>query len=162
MKLIESNLRALEQGRAMLSLLDDVAYAHPAPHTNGIRIGAHMRHVIEFYECFLEGVAAGSIDYDARRRNPAIEKSRAAALRAIGDIERKLSAVSGEVVRVRSEELVLASSVARELQVLLDHTIHHYALIAVALHAIGVSGDPEFGVARSTSCFHAAAGSKAA
>ena len=42
------------------------------------------------------------------------------------------------------------SSVERELQVLLSHTVHHYALIAVALRLHGHPVDEEFGVAPST------------
>jgi hypothetical protein len=42
------------------------------------------------------------------------------------------------------------SSVSRELQFLLSHTVHHYALIAMTLRAAGVELDEELGVAPST------------
>ncbi len=42
------------------------------------------------------------------------------------------------------------SSVKRELQFLLSHTIHHYSLVAVALRAQGFEPGADFGVAPST------------
>jgi hypothetical protein len=43
-----------------------------------------------------------------------------------------------------------ASTVARELQFLLSHTVHHYALIALILRLQGFEPGEEFGVAPST------------
>jgi hypothetical protein len=40
--------------------------------------------------------------------------------------------------------------VGRELQYLLSHTIHHYAIIGSILRAQGVEPGPDFGVAPST------------
>src|SRR5689334_3085768 len=84
--LIEINLRWLRQALRLVSHLDDIAYtASPrgmAPH----RAGAHLRHILEFYQCFLQGLGDSHIDYDARRRDPLIERSRehaATAIRAI-------------------------------------------------------------------------------
>ena len=51
----------------------------------------------------------------------------------------------------------LQSTIARELQVLSSHSIHHFALIAVTLQAFGVSVPPSFGVARSTLRYREAA-----
>ena len=42
------------------------------------------------------------------------------------------------------------STLERELYVLVSHTIHHYALVAVLLRTLGVDPGPEFGVAPST------------
>jgi hypothetical protein len=40
--------------------------------------------------------------------------------------------------------------VARELQFLQSHTVHHYAVIHLMLLQQGIRPDPEFGVAPST------------
>jgi hypothetical protein len=42
------------------------------------------------------------------------------------------------------------STVGRELQYLLSHTIHHYAIIGSILRAQGREPGPDFGVAPST------------
>jgi hypothetical protein len=50
-----------------------------------------------------------------------------------------------------SRERVLSASTAlRELQFLVSHTVHHYAVIALILRARGLEPGPDFGVAPST------------
>jgi len=129
-----------------------------APH----RIGSHLRHILEFYECFLDGLDSSHIDYDARKRDESIERSRtAAAMRIYSIIERleNNAALRGDsTVSVRMEDAYttgiqdcfVTSSIGRELQVLRSHTIHHFALIAMTTRAHGIEVDATFGVAPST------------
>jgi len=121
-----------------------------------------MRHILEFYECFLEGIAVSYIDYDARRRDATVETDRAAALDrvrwVIQQLEDCTKLLTDGNVFVRIEDAsnlaltdaYVESSAARELAVLSSHTIHHFALIAVTLQQHGVPVDPGFGVAPST------------
>jgi hypothetical protein len=55
------------------------------------------------------------------------------------------------VLRVRQDSSVwAASSLARELQFTLSHTVHHYALIALILRLQGFAPPADFGVAPAT------------
>jgi hypothetical protein len=54
------------------------------------------------------------------------------------------------------EDVYLTSSVGRELQALSSHTIHHFALIAIALRVHGLEVDPDFGMSPSTLRYQAA------
>jgi hypothetical protein len=117
---------------------------------------------VEFYQCFLDGLEWSHIDYDARRRDHAIEHSRHAASAAIRSIIRSLETsheLRGErIIWVRMEdaeandvrESFMESSISRELQALSSHTVHHFALIAMILRMHGVAVDPNFGMAPST------------
>ena len=160
--LIETNVHWLRQALRLVAGLDDTAYATTprglAPH----RAGAHLRHVLEFYHCFLEGLECSHIDYDARRRHEAIEYSRDAALAGIRSIVHTLETWRDlhqeRIIWVRMEdaehsavrESFMESSVSRELQALSSHTVHHFALIAITLRMHGVELDSEFGMAPST------------
>jgi hypothetical protein len=160
--LIEINVRWLRQALRLLERLDDEAYSTTpsgfAPH----RAGAHLRHILEFYQSFLEGLEWSHIDYDARRRDEAIERSRDAASAAMRSIIRSLETsqeLRGErIIWVRMEdaeanavrESFMESSISRELQGLSSHTIHHFALIAMTLRMHGVKMDPDFGMAPAT------------
>jgi hypothetical protein len=160
--LIDINVRWLRQALRLLDRLDDAAYATTPPGFAPHRAGAHLRHIVEFYQCFLEGLESSDIDYDARRRDEAIESSRAAASAAIRSIIRSLGARRDlreqRLVWVRMEdaenngvrESFMESSINRELQVLSSHTVHHFALIAMTLRMHGVEMDPNFGMAPST------------
>lgn len=159
--LVGINTTSLQQALQLLDELDDAAFA---------RIGAHLRHVIEFYECFLDGLQMMHVDYDARRRDPAIEQHRrtaAARLRLL--IERLASEpeLRGDgSIFVRMEDATgrgisspyLLSSVGRELQVLSSHTVHHFALISLTLQAAGYTVEADFGVAPSTLRYRREAG----
>ena len=160
--LLTVNIAWLRQAEALLTRINDGVYtASPsglAPH----KAGTHLRHILEFYECFLAGLARGRIDYDARKRDLSVETSRTAAQKRIRSLIHRLKTEaalrSDSSIRVRVEdsagsrlpEPFLVSSVGRELQVLSSHTIHHFALMAMTLRALGVPLDPDFGVAPST------------
>lgn len=160
--LIEINIRWLRQALRLLESLDNTAYTTSprgfAPH----RAGAHLRHILEFYQCFFEGQERSHIDYDSRRRDQTIEQSREAASAAIHSIIRALETDTDlrqeRIIWVRMEdagssgvrESFMESSISRELQVLSSHTVHHFALIAMTLLAHGVPVDADFGMAPST------------
>jgi hypothetical protein len=160
--LIRANLDSLLQALALVEGIDDQAYGEAPPRLPNHKVGAHLRHIIEFYECFLDGVEDGHIDYDSRRRDETIQTSRQAAVARIRSIifrlENTAALRSDRILWVRMEDAAahagmdpfLTSSPGRELQVLSSHTIHHFALIAVTLIAHGIQPDPRFGMAPST------------
>lgn len=164
MSLIESlllaNVELLDSACALLSSMEDTIYREPAPDDSGHRIGAQFRHVIEFYDCLLEGLNVGRVDYDARKRATLLESSRSAAIdrfREVADALQHRSLWAERRLQVRMEDDPdhcrdewIDSSVARELQATRSHTIHHFALIAITLRAWSVNVDASFGVAPST------------
>lgn len=156
------NVHVLQQGLDLLARCGDL-YAQPGPQGQS-SAGAHMRHVLDCYHCFLRGVEAesGKVDYDARERDPEVETDAAHAAEVIRDVIRRLESLEADdlerPLRVsvdaaawkEGESLATPSSVARELQFLLSHTVHHYALISMILRLAGFEVDPDFGVAPST------------
>ncbi len=172
--LIKTNVGWLRQALELLDSVDDAAFATSPAHMEPHRAGAHLRHIIEFYRAFLAGIASFHIDYDGRRRNPEIERSRKAAAGAIRTIIHELSSSPtlrfNAIVWVRMEdasasairEPYMESSIDRELQVLSSHTIHHFALIAMTLRFHGIPMPPEFGMAPSTLRYQASLGAEAA
>jgi hypothetical protein len=160
--LVQLNLSWLRQAQDMLAAIDDKTY-RKAPRALGAqRVAGHLRHVIEFYECFLDGLDLSHIDYDARRRDVELEASREVAAARIELLIERMGldpALRGDgVIFVRMEDATglgvpepyLMSSIGRELQALSSHTIHHLALIALVLGAHGHRVDPKFGLAPST------------
>jgi len=160
--LIETNVGWLHQALRLLERVDDAAYSTTPPGFAPHRAGAHLRHIVEFYRCFLEGLESSHIDYDARRRDETIEFSRdaaAAALRSIIASLQMRTELQGErIVWVQMEDVeasgvresFMESSISRELQVLSSHTVHHFALVAITLRMHGVEMEPDFGMAPST------------
>ena len=165
--LIEQNLASLRQAVALVESVDDETYHASPPSLAPHRVGGHLRHILEFYECFLDGLEGSHIDYDARRRDETVETCRLAALGRLQSIIERLErspALRGDAivwVRVedaqaaRIDDSFLTSSIGRELQALSSHTIHHFALIAMTLKGLGYELDRNFGVAPSTLRYNA-------
>ena len=157
-ELVQVNIGWLRQVLSLVDQMDDETFRTTPPGLAPHRVGSHLRHVLEFYQCFLDGLASSRIDYDARKREESIERRRHAASASMRSIISRLEEVSsfdGDwelAVRMENadEDVYLISSVARELQALSSHTIHHFALIAITLRLHGFEVDPDFGMSPST------------
>lgn len=165
-ELIRDNVDCLYQGLDLLSNLPDSHYNESPGQASPHRVGGHLRHSLEFYECYFDGLEGGLVDYDARKRDADVEQNRDAAIVRLLETIDRLNA-DGETifdrplwVRVEGSagSKPTQSSIARELGFLLSHTIHHFALIAMTLQTLGVKVDPAFGVSPSTLRYRAEAG----
>jgi hypothetical protein len=152
-RLVRQSVALLAQGREVLAGLAPTVYRGP---------GAHVRHVIDHYECLLRGLPDGRVDYDARERDRLLEVDPAAARARLASLVRRLGPLAGreaeEPLAVRLDLGVKGgrsadwtrSSLGRELAFLASHTVHHYAIVALLLRGQGVDPGEEFGVAPST------------
>ena len=157
-RLIGGCVRVLEQGHALLGRLDDRLYTGTAGLPVQSGAGSHVRHCLDFYLSLLEGVWTGRVDYNRRERDALVARDRACAAARIEIVIEELRALAdlpGDTTLVVSPEDAetdtwCASTLARELQFLLSHTVHHYALLALILRLQGFEPGEEFGVAPST------------
>jgi hypothetical protein len=153
-----ANVALLRQGARLIAFLPKGAYAAPSRIAPGGGIGRHFRHVIDVYSCFLAGAPSGCVDYTRRERSPGIETDSQEALRAAERIVSRLVAPPTKrwkgSFRVRPEEGGshdwIPSSIARELEFLRTHTVHHFALVAILMRSAGLEPGDAFGVAPST------------
>ena len=76
---IGPNLALLRRTLELVEALSDAQYTHVERRLTSASIGAHVRHVLEHYRLFLEGLAEGEVDYDARERDTDVERSAGAA-----------------------------------------------------------------------------------
>lgn len=153
---ILDNRRFLEQGVLVLQDMDDAVYeCLEAPFGQG-GIGRHVRHILDHYDLFWVGLNDGVIDYDDRLRDPEVEQSRVLAVALFRSMTEKLILWAetqpnlDRILKVRHNGAWCQSSVGRELQHLINHTVHHYAFIALILRLKGVAVEEAFGVAPST------------
>jgi hypothetical protein len=153
--LLRSVIAEFERGRELIDRLDDLTYRRSANGTGSV--GGHFRHNLDFVNSFLNGIAEGRIDYNARERDVRVEIDRGYAVETLDFAMRRIGGLTDEIlerlVYVRSEVYLttwLLSSVARELEFLSSHTVHHHALIAEKLAGFGIAVTENFGVAPST------------
>lgn len=158
--LVQHNIAYLEQALELIEDVADESYIECRPPFFASGIGDHLRHIIEHYQCFLNGFDSAAIDYDSRKRDRAIASSRSHASEVIRSLIEDLAATEAadKLVSVRLDGSSTdpdanpwsQSTVRRELQYLQAHTVHHFALIAFILRLQGQEPAASFGVAPST------------
>lgn len=157
---VSANLTVIHQGIRLLDALEVSHYTQRLPLCFNSAIGGHMRHVIDHYTGFLAGLDGAGINYEKRQRDALVEGDPRHAAAVLESVATRLTAFAdhaGEpsAILVYSEtspdgETCVGSSHIRELEFLLSHTIHHYALIAVMARMLGIEPEPTFGIAPST------------
>jgi hypothetical protein len=129
-------------------------YSNPCEALSNATIGQHTRHIIELYQCLIEGYPAGKINYDDRKRNQLYENDIPATLEVIREIQENLEQPDKQVnifCGTDDNSVCIESNYYREVLYNLEHCIHHQALIKVALLSIkNINIADGFGVAPST------------
>lgn len=124
----------------LLQLTND-QYSFQSETLFGATIGGHVRHILEFYQSVLNGFESKIINYDNRERNILIESDTRTAILVIEEICSKLNlentdvrmTLDGNFCAVEGNQVKIDTSFLRELAYCLEHSIHHQALIKVAL-----------------------------
>ena len=150
------NRDLLQQLWELLGQLSEADYRKPHAASFEASIGDHIRHTLEHYQCFLEGLPDGKINYDHRRRENHLASDPVYAQRQIKRIDRALAELNGKndrPLQIFSGEMgdaPAASSCSRELAFLLSHTVHHCALIRSHGQSLNLTLSDTFGMAPST------------
>ncbi|MBO6572164.1 DinB family protein [bacterium] len=159
---VKSNIYFLEQGISLLSSITDNEYSYNNGKYFKSGIGRHFRHIVEHYISLIDGYTE-KINYDLRERDLKLETNRKAVINALRNIIDSIQTFElnpeliNKKIEVKSNEGIgdgdspwSVSSIRRELQFLISHTVHHYALIGLILRTMDVTVPEDFGVAPST------------
>lgn len=160
---IAANLTVIQQGIDLIGAMTAESYGRRIQLCYNASVGGHMRHIIEHYQAFLRGLDDGEIAYEKRVRDPLVENDPSYAGGLMEAIAQQLSSVVHTLgnralhyCAETTEGITSATTVLRELEFLLSHTIHHYALVAVMARLQGYEPETTFGVAPSTLKFQRA------
>jgi len=159
-KLLQTNIDALEEGSALLALLKPEQYMLGYKPLFQSTIGAHFRHVLEHYRCFIKQLDTGEFCYDSRERDQLLERDFDYANTTIDDLISSLRDLESRdldkqcsVLDQQADQPVV-STLSRELLFLQSHTVHHYAIIGAMTRSFGTQPAEDFGVAIATREHH--------
>ncbi|BDA80311.1 hypothetical protein LPTSP3_g32410 [Leptospira kobayashii] len=105
----------------------------------GSSIGQHVRHTLEFIECLMNSKEGEFFSYDDRKRNPTLESSLTFAREVLEKTELDLADyIPPRKIRLKhilneTDSFITETNGERELLFVLDHMIHHMALIRIAM-----------------------------
>ncbi len=151
--LIESIRKNFIEITSLLDQLNNEIYTHSHIELNA-SIGEHTRHIIELYQSLINNYKLGVINYDKRNRNIQIQTSIQEAKNAIDEIILSLDLPNKNLILEQGNLTTFFSietNYYRELLYNLEHSIHHQALIKVALLKYPkIKVLENFGIAKST------------
>ncbi|MEA5459311.1 hypothetical protein VB796_09695 [Arcicella sp. LKC2W] len=154
----KTNIEIINQLIDLLTDIDSDVYRDSLRPLHYSTVGQHVRHITEFYQCLLKSQANGLVNYDARERNINIEVDKNFTIELLEVIKKQLDNLKTDYpLSLKTEfaaEQVTAvpSSFYRELIYLIEHTIHHLAIIKIGLNEMypEIKIPQNFGVAHST------------
>lgn len=161
--LLNSTCIALKQITMLLTLLSSQTKTKQRHLFVEQRIGAHVRHVHDHFRSLFVGLNSGIVDYNLRNRDSAEELDIQTSLTEHDKIFAKLNTLDISAARIEiiseinchaTENLQMASSVDRELLYLINHTIHHAAIIKLIMELGGVACPHEIGLAPGTATYY--------
>lgn len=157
MKLVKPAIEVLLQLRDLLEQLTVSKYNEKLTVFSGASMGQHARHILEFYDCLIQNIDTGIVNYDTRVRNNRIETDQEFAIAIINQLCDKLAQtlvdkdilLEGELC---GDRFTVPSSVSRELLYTIEHAVHHMAILKMGLVVsnLDISIPANFGVADST------------
>ena len=159
MNLQQSSEEILNQLIHLLDKIDDQQYDSPVHALSQSSIGAHVRHIIEFYDCLIKGLQTGVVNYDNRKRNMLLETDRYFALQTLVHVIHHISHMKrDQALKINMDlsntgmPIVIDTTYYRELAYNIEHAIHHMAIIRIGVQTAYpmVSVERNFGVAYAT------------
>ncbi|MGL1885604.1 MAG: hypothetical protein OCD76_03725 [Reichenbachiella sp.] len=160
----EHNITKLTELKCLLDVMSHDTYVKSKEVLSGSTVGQHVRHILEFYNCLSAAIESGEVNYDARQRNCKIEESLDVSREVIYGIIDFLQVVKADRLMKlianygdsSEQPLTISTTLERELAYLLDHTVHHLAIVKIGLRdekEMNLLGE-NFGVASSTVRFN--------
>lgn len=158
MTLVTNSLHKLEEIKKLLEQIPFDLFIQPKEIISNSTVGQHYRHIIEFYICFTKGFEKGLICYDERKRDKRLETDINYIFSEIDKIKTVIEKINqDDDLKIKAnysstcdESILIKTSIYRELAYVLDHTIHHIAIIKIALAEDKLELDSSLGVAPST------------
>ena len=152
------NIEIIDQLIDLLNDIESTVYKNALQPLHYSTVGQHVRHITEFYLCALKSNENGVVDYDARERNLLIEIDKDFTVEILGNVKNQLNSLKSDrnlILKSKfggDEAMDIPSSLFRELTYLIEHTIHHLAIIKIGLNEVypEIEIPKNFGVAHST------------
>lgn len=153
---LQAHLRSM---RDVIEAMDEDAYRAKPSRMSG-SIGGHVRHCLDHASALLAATADRDLSYDSRLRGTPVETDPLTAMIEIDRLCVELDDLDersmGCAIRLRSATrrdepaASVTSSLGREIVFVVQHTIHHCAMIAILLEQIGIAAPADFGYAPTT------------
>lgn len=140
---IETNLK---RGIQLLNAISNEQYSNDSIPPYFSSIGSNIRHVLDVFQCVLDGVESRKIDFSIRERNIFAEQKVDVGLAYFNQIIQQLHQIKDtdlekEVIiidELGSGKVTVKSTFGSALAQAHSHTIHHYASIGFIINQLSI------------------------
>jgi hypothetical protein len=145
-----------------LCLMVDGSFSRPLSILHGNTIGMHIRHILEFFQSVDAATDHHELNYDLRKRNMLLQTDPLFALEVLQNLQEGLEGIKDRTIVLKMDYgyglCEVKTTVFRELAYNIEHTVHHLALIKIALeaHFPEIECPQNLGIAYSTQQFQKA------
>ena len=134
----EISKKQLFELKSILNQIKDSDYSKILVVLENGTLGRHVRHILEFYECLFISNSGDTVCYDDRKRNLLLEENVRFACDYIDEIVDRIEQVDiNKRLLLKSKygsaEIIMESSLFREITYNIEHTVHHLAIIRIAI-----------------------------
>jgi len=152
--IIQSSINTLNKSKSLLSVLTNPDLCNVSIPPYFSCIGSHIRHIIDFYDCILDGYALRKIDLTNRTRDKKMHEDCDYAFKNVKrviDTLNQLSNISPNTTINVVDDLGLGKveieyTIGAVLAQANSHAIHHYAIINYILDRLNITiNDETFG-----------------
>jgi uncharacterized damage-inducible protein DinB len=152
--MIDAIEKNLQRGIQLLNCISDNEYNNKtiAPYYSSI--GIHLRHILDVFDCVLDGIESGNINLINRKRNELAENYTQNGIAYFEEILRRLKLLENadfNKIVVVSDDLGLGIVSANYtlggiLIQVHSHAIHHFASVGYVIFQLGIElPDVDFG-----------------
>jgi hypothetical protein len=146
--------QVLHQLKTLLNNLTQKQFSEHLDILNGSSIGQHTRHILEFYQCLQTSIQTGIVNYDKRLRSLMMENELFYAQKVVENQIQTIEQVEEDLSLILSSDEYedVKTNFKREMIYLTEHTVHHLAIIRIALENAfpQTQFDKHLGIAFST------------
>lgn len=144
--ILEASIATLEKSKSLLSGLTDEQLSDRGIAPYYSCVGSHLRHVLDFYDCVLNGFNSDIIDLTQRTRDERIRTECAYAAENVDRVINQIKSLDAvdlnRVVKV-IDDLGLGNTeidytISALMAQMTTHAIHHYAIISYILTNLGI------------------------
>ncbi len=151
--IIASTSHTLLKSKSLLNELSDQQLSDTTVSPYYSCVGSHIRHILDFFDCILDGMTSGTIDLTARNRDELIASNCNYAVENVDRILNRLYSLNTDfdtpfdvVDDLGQGSITVRHTLGGVLAQANSHTIHHYAIISYILDRLQIEvRDATFG-----------------
>ena len=149
--ILQSSSYTLRKSKSLLNRITDNQLGDHSVPPYFSCIGSHVRHILDFYDCILDGIASKKIDLTTRKRDERLHGDSSYALKHLERIINAIHNIDADSLNqgfLVTDDLGLGCvTIEYKLGAILaqanSHTIHHYAIINYILDHLNIKMDDD-------------------